>query len=1154
MTRPPLIIQELSIYKMPGFPRGMESMKSLAANMNIIAGPNASGKSSIARIIRQMIWKQNIHNIHVECRLVINDKVWDIKIDNGHYSCQCNGVEDSLLSLPAYDESKRYFLALHELIKDNDEDLANQIMREAIGGYDLHMAHDVLGFKATIPNLGLTEFKSFEIERKKIIEIEKKQTDLQQEEKKLTRLYEEYREAKNASNLVQLYECVIDFLVAKKKFEDQKAQQSSYPQQLTKLIGNEYAEVSRLEKEIDETDQRIRKIEGDIVEKKSDLLSLQLPVEGIDKVVLNTLRENIDKLDILERNLEHSRLALFKCESETNIVLNGLFTDLKAEDLAKLDLANVHDLDEFFSEAHALLGEKKTLEYKIKHLNKDKKEALHSVETLDAGIRILSIWFVKGTPSSTSSISELWVLFGIAIITFPLTFYIGWIGLIGVLAMLVYSLLISLNSKKDNLRRTREEDYKKTGLREPFLWQEEHVSKRLEELHKELQEVKQQNEISRQLIDLHESLITLQPEIVALESKRCCWIDILSDFPELTVENIEKYSGLYWFLKNLQEWQKQNNKLQAERLSHEKENETFLKILARINLLLTEFHAPASNVQESKAILNKLQNDENRRDAFVREIKGLDVQYAEQQRLRIKDVESLKSIYANLNLVFGSNDELKLFLAQKDEYDLFQKDFEQAGRRLIEKETLLHNHAFFIEVKKALSTSTLKIKEAEERKERFTDLANKTESLNTLIAKIETNIGREKQGCELEDALTKKDLALDNLELNYHNTVTAVTGNMIVNSLKKETQEQNRSRVFIRANQLFNRITHGRYELILNGNKGDGFKARDTVLNLGQKLDNLSSGTRIQLLLAVRLAFIESQEQGVKIPILADEVLANSDDLRAQQIIEALIEISKDGRQVFYFTAQKDELKKWQEHMALNPDLQSTINILKGNADEQVNYHSTPQVYKPSLHLDTVIPPGSHSNEEYHKLLNPRKYNLLKDRPEQLYLSYLIEDNELLHVCLQRSIQCYGQLQSFLKHDGKLESVVDSLLKNINLKVELLNFYQTQYKKGRPIPIDRQVLVDSGSVSAKFIDQVDSKLKELNNNPEKLIKSLKEGNVLRFNKSKAEELEEYLFEHNYLDKNEALSPEELHIQTHAVLSNMDLPLLEAHMFLNRIMN
>src|SRR5699024_7581751 len=106
----------------------------LAANINVIAGPNASGKSSTARMIQNVIWKQNIDRISVAVKIEVDKKDWDLHIDNGYYSSQSNGLDVALPSIPAVEEAKRYFLALHELIKEDDQNLAAAILQEAIGG------------------------------------------------------------------------------------------------------------------------------------------------------------------------------------------------------------------------------------------------------------------------------------------------------------------------------------------------------------------------------------------------------------------------------------------------------------------------------------------------------------------------------------------------------------------------------------------------------------------------------------------------------------------------------------------------------------------------------------------------------------------------------------------------------------------------------------------------------------------------------------------------------------------------------------------------------------------------------------------------------------------------------------------------------------
>ncbi|HHW80496.1 MAG TPA: hypothetical protein GX746_02205, partial [Bacteroidales bacterium] len=267
MKKPALIIKELSIYKMPGFPNGMKSISSLANNINVIVGPNASGKSSTARIIQDMIWKQNIERIHLDSKLSIDNIMWNININNGAYTSQRNGVDDTLSFIPAYDESKRYFLALHELIREDDKNLAAEILQESIGGYNLDEAYETLNYRATTPTLGLNEYKKFEAKRKQVDAIEARQIELQREEKKLADLHERYEEAKAASKYKELYELLVDFLKAEKEYDTLKIEASSYPNEMSLLIGNEDDELARLEKRIEKSTQEIKTICSEIESK-----------------------------------------------------------------------------------------------------------------------------------------------------------------------------------------------------------------------------------------------------------------------------------------------------------------------------------------------------------------------------------------------------------------------------------------------------------------------------------------------------------------------------------------------------------------------------------------------------------------------------------------------------------------------------------------------------------------------------------------------------------------------------------------------------------------------------------------------------------------------------------------------------------------------
>jgi len=1148
MSKPTLIIQELTVYKMPGFPRGMAPIRAFAPNINIIAGPNASGKSSTARILRQALWRNDLQNIQLQCRVAIANKVWDIHIDHGHYSCQCEGKEDSLPDLPASDDSKRYLLALHELIVLNDEDLAKRIMMEAIGGYDLQAAEKELGFESKTKGKTINEYKTVDSTLKVVSTIETNQKQLKQMEDTLHNLTLDRDKANAALKLLNLYEAVIAWLNAKSEYRRSKEHYDTCPKQLTKLTGQEYDDILTLEKEKEDNKTDIQNAATKIDNKAEELGVLQLPKEGIDKQVLTELDLRVEKLLASERDLHELDIAIIKGHQKTNDALKKIASSQDVSALIELDIKSLNDLDQFLSDAHRLLSEKHFIETSISQLKKEIPGSQDQTDILNQGVRLLINWFQGQSTQSGISPGSLWILFACGLATTLATYFLGWRGLIGLLVMVLYPLYFA-RRKKSDIGEVRETDFRKTGLKEPKTWDEDGVLKRLEELNGSLQEAKWIEKIEQQIKSQEGTLESLKPSLNNLETLREAWKKKL-DIPEIPQENLKSYSGLYWFIKNLEEWQQFYSELNAELQHRKKLLEEQRAILNQINRLLEGINPSALDGANAKAIVKKLADDESLRQKLATDISFLKEQVEQVKRQDQKADNKLRGIYDQLELTYGSKDEVLELILQLPQY----KELAQACQRteiiLSEKKSQLDCHKLFGTIRDELNTFDLEV--AEERYQTYRSKAAQLDELNRQITTIEATVELEKQGHELEDALSARDSALDSLEQVYKNNISSITGHVIINRLKQVTQEQNRTTVFVRANQLFNRITNGRYELLLQGSDNPVFKAYDTVFKLGQDLKYLSTGTRIQLLLAVRLAFIESQEQGVKLPIMVDEVLANSDDIRAKEIIKALVEISKEGRQVFYFTSQADEVAKWKHYLKTDKSPEPTIIQLDGQPNDKIDYSLISDAHIPSVLLTAVPMPSNHTKEEYRKQLKVPFFNLLIEQPEQLHLWYLLEENQLLFDCLQKGINCYGMLLSYIKHDGKLENLTSKSWQSVQLKIRLLHFYQELYVQGRPKPVDRQILLQSGCVSKVFIDLVMEKLQELNNDPQKLVDALRIGAVPKFPKVKVERLEQYFLDTSYLDDSPSLVPDELLIRTRAFLSNTDLQEVDAQKFLERI--
>ncbi len=131
------------------------------------------------------------------------------------------------------------------------------------------------------------------------------------------------------------------------------------------------------------------------------------------------------------------------------------------------------------------------------------------------------------------------------------------------------------------------------------------------------------------------------------------------------------------------------------------------------------------------------------------------------------------------------------------------------------------------------------------------------------------------------------------------------------NSLRR-CEEEKRPKILADAEEIFGRLTAGRYTRII-ANVGDGsFKAvqRDGVAKTPKEL---SSGTREQLYLALRLAHIRKYcENAESLPLLTDDALVNFDDARSEEALRVLAEFAED-RQVILLTCRESTKAAFEE-------------------------------------------------------------------------------------------------------------------------------------------------------------------------------------------------------------------------------------------------
>ncbi len=1152
MEKVPFILKELSIRKMPGLPAGLKSFKEFAPNINIIAGPNASGKSSTARMIQQIIRRNSTERMQARSVVEIGRENWQVNLDSKYIKVQREGVDAQLTGLPPAETEERYLLALHELVNQEEQGLAKQILKESVGGFDLDQAMQELNYSENITTTRTSEYKKYQQAYREYNEILSKQKALKKDEEKLKQLYTEKEKAEKAAKLKAFYELVKDWLSQKKEFEAWKDKYKAYPEVMDQLNGEEYKNVKELEQEIAKAQDAIEQAQKEKDRCKGELSDLNLPAEGVDDKTLDELKKKIEQLDETGReiaNKEQEKEAARKKEEEA---LKAINSSLDYNSWKGINLKDVTNLQMFLDKATKTYSEKQFLETEIDKL-KQESENIEQAEpdTLKSGIKALSQWLQEQIASGISG-KWLWFLTIAGALTAGATLIFGWYGLLGIAVLVILS-FFALKNKSANETTIRQQDYFKTGLEAPEEWNAEQVAETLDYLSRRLASAWYKDKVNKKIEQRNEELQELEARLTEVETAHQEWEDKLKAAPDLPEADVKNYSGLYWFLVHAREWQGNHAEVEAINEQKKKRDEKNADLLKEINEAFRQNNAgEAKDVAGAKVTYNKLYKDEDKRRENTREIERQNEVIKKNQSIENDKRQKLQGIYNKLGLSEGEKDKVRTLVEQLEDYNNTKSKYQINQSSLQEKETRMQEHSMYKE--KQNEVLFLSPDEVEEQIQKYEKQALEQERISKEITEIETNIKNAKANNDLEEALKNKQQALSELEELYERNLSALTGSLLVEELKKETQNKNQTPVLKRANKIFNRITRGRYELQLTEENGKPvFKALDTILNLGQHLDELSTGTRIQLLLSVRVAFIETQESALKLPLLADELLANSDDARAKAIIEALVEISKDGRQIFYFTAQGDEVAKWKHHLGSVNDISYKVFEITGEGDERLAYDDYEPPFETFKLKETNIPePSGKTHEAYGKELQVPHFDLLTQSIEKLHLWYLMEEPALLYNCLSLGIMYWGQLQSFIENNGTIQGLESDYIKKLKDKVALLERFQELYRQGRPVPIDRSLLENSGAVSDNFIDAVSQKLEEVNQNPEQLIQALRKGEVPRFIKSKINELEEFLINKGYIREEEVLDKDEILVNLQAMISTMEIEREEVERMIERI--
>ena len=1117
--------RSIEIRRMPGFQRGELALPDLCAGINVIYGPNASGKTTLCRAIHRLLRPTDPGGGDVSLRasFELDGAGLELDYDLGRMRAtrRADGASIDYPRLAPPEIGDRHVLALQDLIRtEHDRDLARQIVKELSGGYDVGAARRQLDFRRQPTRRGKLTAALQQAERRHQAAL-RRQDELLERQTQLNRLRREKAQAEEAQAELALLEKAAQLHAAAESVAEIRNRLRIFPAGVARVTAHDVRRLDQVNKAIEAAAVRRRKEETRREKAAADLAQAGFAGQGLPDGLITALNLKCRRLMSLSGEIQHRLEAVGQAEADLDQARANLGPAVDAERAARLEPATVQEYFAFARRMERHRADRQAAESLRAWLEAPAGQPAGDPDLLHEAVILLNRWLgvsQVGT-GSDSRYSLHFTIAGVALIVLGLAMTIvahpSWLLLLVAAAAMIAWAFRPHSPEVLDRRAEIEHDYESFPLPPPDEWAPAAVRARARDLQKSFDEATLQREKANRWAGLADRLEQLLDADDAFEEERSRWIERIgldADADEaslvLTAGNIQRYQDAQ---------RRRDEALRAVDAARRQSDQ----LLAEINEALAPY-----GLREA--------GDPDQAHALVEQLDARGVKYAAAAAAAIdaaanldligREIEDLKAeqseLFRRAGLARDEEPLLREWARQRDAYDAVAVELRMAEHNKELLESALATRPDLV----ALGPEQLAA-----RREQSSAAAARLERINQDIGAIEEAIDSARRSTDIEARLAEVEEAADALRAQRGLDHDALVGSVLADYVM-EHQQQDLPGILRRARDLFARITHGRYELHVHQGDPPEFRAFDTTRREGLALDELSSGTRLQLLLAVRVAFVEMQEQRVKVPLVLDETLGNSDERRAREIIDALIEICRDGRQVFYFTAQHDEVGKWR-HLLERCDQVPNKLIDLAEVRRLSEAERAPRFDIHGPEPAPVPPPAGLDWQEYGRLLKAPPIDPL-DETGNLHVWYLIEDVDLLYRLLEAGVDRWGQLQTLANY-GRLEAVRrgSPVYRQAEAAVRAVETAAKAWRVGRGEPVDRAALAASGAVSDTFLDRLDELARNLRGDARRLIEALDRGEVRGFRSDKRDALADYLAGAGYLPDDEPLSPEEVRDRT-----------------------
>lgn len=1129
-------LRKLEIHKLPGIEPGFV-LEPQGPGVHLVVGPNAIGKSSLVRALGHLLAssRSDPPALSLSAEFAQGDTHWRVDRQGSQIVWRRNGEISPRPGLPGADQIGLYRLSVEHLLDiddANDKEMARLLRRELYGNLDLDDLRVEINSNLKKRGLGSKEARTLTSARKVVRGVDSEYAALRRREEELPGIDRKIEAARMAERRCALLKKAVKLTEAIDARVAQEEELKLFPADLDRLRGDEPDRIDRHEAAIQDLQGKLRDGRARLTAAEDDL----------DLTGLVGSSPVPEEMEVAEQRLQ--QLLKFAVEREA---VRQTCAEAAAAEKDALEQFNV-DSERPRLRADALRRCEEIAQplVAVEHRRLRLEEELSlagdppekpRVERQRSGVEALRAWLAANAAdwperpgSSTGAIRlVLGGVLGVAALSAGAALLQGAImaSAGGMVAVLLSGVALWMQRDRGTRgptpRAKAERRYGETGLPLPSQWEEHAVRRHLREVVEAgLNELILKEGRSANSVQITLQIQRAEAEIEELEKSKAALASEVGFDPAQPVVALDR------FVRLCTEWDKVRRR-QAEQTArlHDLE-EKISKKAALVREFVVCWRAADSAVFDGvpgqlefdwlRAAVDGLQRRCENAGTARSEIRNCSdsIQTLEKQ---IKDLEEARrSVFQNVGVASGDRvaldrrmELLPRWSAAKAAVDKASTEEELLRRHLVEAPDILElvEQGQRAQLKAELEAASLAA-------DGHTSLIQKQTQIKT---KLE-DAGRDRK---LEKAVAAESRARLALDERRDESLLATAMETLLDEVDEEFKADQEPAVLRRAREIFGEVTAHAFDLRL-GEDG-AFIAHDRKQETPRVLSELSSGTRMQLLLALRLAWTEAQERGGEaLPLFLDEAMTTSDEGRFATMAESLERIagSKDSqRQVFYLSARRHEPRLWLQVTGNEPTV-IDLSAVRFPAEAL-----SPEEYQVAG-LPSVPAPDGRGAEKYGSALGVPSINAYLP-PENFHLFHLLRDDlDLLHTLMGSwRINTVGQLGALLESDAGMAAVGSECSRRLLMRrCRIARIWVDLWRKGRGRPVDRSVLEQSKAISKSYIDRAADLIEQLQGDGYVLIQKLREKALRGFRTNKIDQLQRWLLDSGFVDDRDRLSRED----------------------------